>query len=157
MLHDNPTFISSGNSNSSMSHPPPRSAVSSSSSSSRRSSFSWDTSRSSRSDQNGRSSLRETMNTSELELSSIIDNVLDYSSSPFIDFDSQRSPSTTGSIWVVKQAVPAALRRQYSETDMNRVRMSRESESLYIIVTCMDIVRKNNAILSRRGSDAHTV
>ena len=158
---ENATFvcyiISSDSLNSSMSHPPPQRYSSSSSSVSRRSSFSWGTSRSFRSDQNDHDRLRESLNASELELSSIIDTILDNSSSPLIDFDSQRSPSMTGSIRGVKPEMPAALRRRYSETETNRLRMTRENQTLHTMVSGMDIVRTNNGTLSRRDSDAQTV
>lgn len=97
------------------------------------------------------------MGSSALDLSSIIDNILDDASSPLLNFDSHTSPSLPESIRGVKEATVVGLRRQHSDSDVNRVRMTRESVSAYTILTGMDIVRKNNGSSWRRDSDAHTV
>lgn len=140
--------------------PPPPALNAASASSpgvSRRSSFPWDTSVSSRSDQDEHNSLREALHGFEFDLDSIIDNVLDNSSTPLLNFDSQRSASIIESAWGEKQMMPATLRRHYSDSDVDRLRADRESGTMSVIFAGMDVVRNYSGLSRRRGSDAQTV
>ena len=140
--------------------PPPTALNAGSASSpgtSRRSSFPWDTSMSSQSDQDEDNSLREALRDFEFDLGSILDNVLDCSSTPLLNFESQKSESVLESTWDEKQSMPAALRRHYSYSDMYQLRLARESGATSVILSGMHVVRNYTRFSQRRDRDAQTV
>ena len=97
-----------------------------------------------------------------------LDFVLDESSNPLLDFDSQRSGgSSSRNFWDVHEAAPAMskrniLKRQFSESDIDQLRISREgggtlSTKTAVKVSGMDIVRRHHGLSVRVDDDAKTL